>query len=86
MATVTSLGPEETQIILQRWQKDGLTDEEKDELLTASFQLLADKAAVEAFGDNIAEVAQLAAHIDKTFGEVEIILWAYWHTDSYCPI
>ena len=51
-------------------------DEEKDEFLTASLKLLTDKAAVQEFGDNIAQVAQLAADIAKTFTEVETILWA----------
>ncbi|KAJ2923912.1 hypothetical protein H1R20_g13183, partial [Candolleomyces eurysporus] len=48
MATVPPLSPEETQLIIQRWQKGGLTDEEKDEFLTTSSKLLADKTAVEA--------------------------------------
>jgi hypothetical protein len=76
MTTVTPLSLEEIPSILLRWEKDGLTDEEKDEFLTASLQLLTDKAAVQGFGDNIAQVAQLAADIDKTFTDVETILWA----------
>ena len=75
MATLTPLSPEEIQTILQRWEKDGLTDEEKEEFLTTSLQLLADQAAAKSFGDNIAEIAQLAAGVDRTFGEVHLILW-----------
>ena len=75
MSSPAILSAEECQTILQRWKSTGASDEEREEYLKAALSLFADEELVKAFADNISHLADLAASIDKTFVEVERILW-----------
>jgi hypothetical protein len=67
------LSVEECLKILQRWQTEGLTEEEHDELVEKAAAQFADKAQVAKFENDISEAAKMAKEIDDVFVEQEII-------------
>lgn len=75
MPPATALNADQCQNILLRWKKDGPSDEERDEFLKNALSLFTDDEQVKTFAENISSIAQSAANIDKTFDEVERILW-----------
>lgn len=75
MATATPLTADECQAILLRWKTEGPSDEERDVFVKAALSLFADEDLVASLVDSFGDIAQSAANIDKTFDEVERILW-----------
>lgn len=75
MPPATALNADECQAVLSRWAANGPTDEERDEFLRTALSLFADDELVDTLVENISDMAQSAANIDKTFEEVERILW-----------
>ncbi|EGO20234.1 hypothetical protein SERLADRAFT_477618, partial [Serpula lacrymans var. lacrymans S7.9] len=71
MATVATLSPEDCLKILQRWEQDGPTEEEKNEFAVTALAQLNDPGQTKRFQDNISQIADLALSIDKTFSDVQ---------------
>lgn len=68
------LSLEECQIILQRWQNGGLTDEEHEEFVMKASASLLDSTQASELEDKIRESARLAKEIDTGFSKEETLL------------
>lgn len=73
--SITILSPEDSRKILLRWKKEGPTEKELEEFITTALGQLTNGDRTKAFANNISQIAQIAAEIDKTFVDVEKILW-----------
>ena len=71
MAAVTILSHEDCLEILQRWKRDGPTQEEKDEFTLTALAQLNDHNEVNLIQEDISQAAEMAESIDKIFTEVQ---------------
>ena len=79
MAPVAILSYEDCLAILQRWKRDGPTQEEKDEFILTALTQLNDYNEVKLIHDeDISQAAEMAQSIDKVFTEIQNHLWALW--------
>ena len=79
MAAVAILSYEDCLEILQRWKRDGPTQEEKDEFtLTALAHWLNDHNEVKLIQEDISQAAEMAESIDKVFTKIQNQLWGLW--------
>lgn len=65
---------EECQAIVQRWQKEGLSEKERDDFVLEASALLTDKNQVKGYENDIANSARLAKEVDDEFIRQEVIL------------
>ena len=91
MAAVATLSYEDCLEILQRWKRDGPTQEEKDEFTVTALAQLNDHNEVKLIQDDISQAAEMAQSIDQVFTELQkqflllsllwipfVILYAEW--------
>ena len=69
MAAVATLSYEDCLEILQRWKRDGPTQEEKDEFTVTALAQLNDHNEVKLIQEDISQAAEMAQSIDKVFTE-----------------
>ena len=69
MAPVAILSYEDCLAILQRWKRDGPTQEEKDEFTFTALAQLNDHNEVQLIHEDISQAAEMAQSIDKIFSE-----------------
>ena len=60
--------------ILQRWKKDGATQEERKDCLTKTSRLITDDAMVNQFLERVAKSAQMAKEINSQFSDQMLML------------
>lgn len=82
------LSIEECETILQRWQKEGLTDEERNEYVVYASAMLTDSKQVSDLQERIRQSAEMAKRIDREFYSEEIRFqtlagWYYPYTPLY---
>ena len=78
MAAVAILSYEDCLAILQRWKRDGPTQEEKDEFTLTALAQLNDHNEVKLIQEDILQAAEMAQSIDKVFTKIQNQLWALW--------
>lgn len=94
MASPATLSAEECQVILQRWQADGVTPEEREDFVNRALQLFTDGQQVKGFADEMGDLAKLALAVYHTFDDVMLTwlnpsligAWAALKFVSYAPV
>ncbi|KAJ2932312.1 hypothetical protein H1R20_g1508, partial [Candolleomyces eurysporus] len=75
MSQPTDILPiEECLVILQRWKKDGATEEEREEFLTKTSRMITDDEMVNQFLEKVAKSAQMAKEINTQFSDQMMML------------
>ncbi|KAJ2932307.1 hypothetical protein H1R20_g4779, partial [Candolleomyces eurysporus] len=77
MSQPTDILPlEECLAILQRWKKDGATEEEREDFLRKTSRLITDDEMVNQFLEKVAKSAQMAKEINTQFSDQMLMLIA----------